>query len=353
MSVLGRHLSRLFLGRWLAALLGLAVMLQLLDLLDNATDVLARGGGAAGVARYAALRFPSAAERLVPLAALVAGLLTFARLAAASEAATLRALGVSGHRMVGLLLPACALVAALQFGLSDQLVPRTQRLFADWWAALPGAPAPAERDQVWLRAGADVAALDRVSIDGAFAEGVLLVRRDARGEAFARLDAARAERGPDGWTLLDVRVTRPGGAPPERLAAVAWPEGPAPRNLAELARPTEGMPVVKVLRILDGRWLGGRSESFYRTRVQERLAAIPGAAIMLLLAYPASRAVPRRGGAARLAALSIALGLGYVALSGGAAALGEAGLVPPLLAAWTAPIVFGCVGLVMLLHLEG
>ena len=113
MSVLGRHLSTLFLGRWLAALLGLAAMLQLLDLLDNATDVLARGGGAAGVARYALLRLPSAAERLVPLAALVAGLLTFARLAAGSEAATMRALGVSGHRMVRMLLPACFLVAFL------------------------------------------------------------------------------------------------------------------------------------------------------------------------------------------------------------------------------------------------
>ena len=353
MSVLGRHLSRLFLGRWLAALLGLAVMLQLLDLLDNATDVLARGGGAQGVARYALLRFPSAAERLVPLAALVAALLTFARLAAGSEAATMRALGISGHRMVRLLLPACGVVALLQFGLSDQLVPRTQRVFADWWASLPGAEPPNENNRVWLRAGGDVVALARVAANGASAGGVLLVRRDAEGRAFARLDAEQALHGPGGWELRDVRVTRPGGAVPERLPAVPWPEGPSPANLAELARPTDGVPLAKVLRILDGRWIGARGESFYRTRLQERLAAIPGAAIMLLLAFPASRALPRRGGAARAAAAAVLLGLAYVTVAGGLAALGEAGLVPPPLAAWIAPIVFGCLGAVMLLHLEG
>lgn len=343
----------LFLGRWLAALLGLAAMLQLLDLLDNATDVLARGGGAAGVARYALLRLPSAAERLVPLAALVAALLTFARLAAGSEAATMRALGVSGHRMVRMLLPACFLVAAFQFALSDQLVPRTQRLFADWWASLPGAPPPDESSRVWLHSGSDVVALNRVSLDGTAASGVLLVRRASDGRALARLDASGAVHGAEGWELRDVRMTRPGGAAPERLASVPWPEGPSPRNLAALARPTDGVPLTQVLGVLDGRWAGERGEAFYRTRLHERLAAVPGAAIMLLLAFPATRALPRRGGAAGPAALAVALGLCFVASAGGLGALGEAGAVQPLLAAWTAPILFGCVGLVMLLHLEG
>ena len=353
MTVLGLHLSRLFLGRWLAALLALAFMLQLLDLLDNATDVLTRGGGALGIGHYALLRFPSAAERLVPLAALVAALLTFARLAAGSEAATLRALGVSGHRMVGLLLPACGLVAMLQFGLGDQLVPRTQRLFTDWWTSLPGPPSSNEPERVWLRAGQDVVALNRVATNGAAASGVLLVQRDREGRALARLDAERAVHGGEGWTLRDVRVTRLGGSAPERLDALPWPDGPTPRNLADLARPIDGVPVAVALQVLDGRWIGGRGEAFYRTRVQSRLAAIPGAAIMVLLAFPATRALPRRGGAARVAAVSVGLGLLYVTLAGGLAALGEAGAVPPAMAAWTAPILFCCVGLVMLLDSEG
>lgn len=353
MSVLCLHLSRLFLARWLATLLILAFLLQLLDLLDNATDVFIRGGGPWDVGRYALLRFPSAAERLVPLAALVAGLLTFMRLAAGSEAATLRALGVSGHLLVLLLLPACFVVAILQFGLSDQVVPRTQRFFTDWWAALPGAPPPSNRDRVWLRAGRDVVALDRVTSSGKAASGVLLVQRDHEGRALARVDAASATLGPDGWVLHEARVIRPGGAPPERVDTLPWPDGPSPRNLADLARPIDGVPIAVALQILDGRWIGGRGAAFYKTRVHMRLAAIPSAVVMVLLAFPATHALPRRGGGARLSAVAVALGLLYVTLAGGLAALGEAGAIPPALAAWTSPILFCCVGLMLLLDMEG
>ncbi|MFT8244688.1 LptF/LptG family permease [Roseomonas sp. BN140053] len=353
MSVLSRHLSRLFLGRWLAALLALSVLLQMLDLLDNATAVLTRGGGALGVLHYAALRLPSAAERLVPLAALLAALLTFARLAAGSEAATLRALGVGGPGMVRALLPACVLVAGLQFVLTDQVVPRTQRAFADWWAALPKADPPSDNDRLWLRLGDDILAVRRVEERGTRLSGVLLVRRDAEGEAVARLDAAGAAFRPQGWELRDVRVASLDGSLPRQVAAMPWPEGPRPRNLAELALPIESVPLEQILRVLDGRWVGNRGEGFYRTRLQERLAALPSAAIMLLLAFPATLALPRRGGAGRWAALSLLLGLGYVALGGGLAALGEAGVLMPALAAWTAPVAFGCAGLVLLLHLEG
>ena len=351
-GVLARHLSKLFLGRWLAALLGLSVLLGLLDLLDNATDVLARGGGAVGILRYTALRLPLAAERLVQMAVLVAALLTFSRLAAGSEAATLRALGVGGGRMVRALVPACLVIAVSGFLLTDQVVPRAQREFDRWWAALPAAPAPEEKP-VWLRAGRDVVSVQRVATDGRRLDGVMIARRDARGVATERLDARSAEHGPRGWVLHGVRVAGTDGTTVRDAEAMPWPEAPPPANIVDLAHPIEGGTTARLLDILAGRWIGSRGDAVYRTELQGRVANLAMPLIMVLLAFPATMALPRRGNGLVLAGGGLLLGLSFVALSGGLSAMGEAGVLAPALAAWGAPILFGSVGVAMLLHLDG
>ncbi|MFC0408031.1 LptF/LptG family permease [Roseomonas elaeocarpi] len=352
MSILTRLLTRQFLGRWLGALLALTILLQLLDLLDNATDVLARGGGGLGILRYTLLRMPSSAERLIPLAALIAAVLTFSRLASGSEAASLRALGVSGHRMVACLLPACFVVAVAQFGMTNFLVPATQRSYANWWASLPNAPAE-EATRVWFRAGPDVASADRVRDGGRLLEGVTIIRRDASGHTLMRLDAAAARHGTEGWQLQDVRERGAGDAGPALRGSMAWPDAPTPRNLLAIAQPIDGVSLPQLRRILDGQEEGWRGTSFYRSQLQERAAALLSALVMVLLAFPVSRILPRRGGGGVSLGFAILAGLAFVALAGATGALGEAGLISPALAAWTAPVLFGCLGCVLMLHLEG
>jgi lipopolysaccharide export LptBFGC system permease protein LptF len=163
---LRRYLTRLFLGRALGALLALAGLLQLLDLLDRASEVLARGG-LLDVLRYAALRLPTLLGEAVPLAVLVGAALAFLRLSATSEMAALRAAGVGGWRVFGALLPASALAAAVQGALLFAVAPRTERALADWWdgrgaAATAGEPI-AVPQRLWLRNGGDVVAVDAVS----------------------------------------------------------------------------------------------------------------------------------------------------------------------------------------------
>lgn len=52
-------------------------------------------------------------------------------------------------------------------------------------------------------------------------------------------------------------------------------------------------------------------------------------------------------------ALGLAAGLSYLLLDGILGVLGEAGTLPPLLAAWLSHATFACVGGAMLLYVEG
>jgi lipopolysaccharide export system permease protein len=354
---LRRYLSRLFLGRALGALLALAGLLQLLDLLDRASEVLARGG-VLDVLRYAGLRLPTLLGQAVPLAVLVGAALAFVRLSASSEMAALRAAGVGAWRVLGALLPACALAAAVQGALLLVVAPRTERALADWWdgrgVAAAGEPI-AVPHRLWLRSGGDVVAVDAVSLDGRRLEGVLVVRREEEGRAVARIEARRAEHdAAAGWTLRDVSVVRPARARAEAMAEFAWPDGPAPATMRDLARPTEAQPLDRLLAGSRGEGAVARGAAFYGTRVQSAAAALATPFVMLLLAAPAAFGLPRQGGgAARRAAVGLALGLGYLLAAGLLGALGEAGLLPPALAAWTAPFVFAAAGVLLLQREEG
>ena len=56
---------------------------------------------------------------------------------------------------------------------------------------------------------------------------------------------------------------------------------------------------------------------------------------------------------ARRAAVGLALGLGYLVAAGLLGALGEAAVLPPVLAAWTAPFLFAVAGVLLLQREEG
>lgn len=163
--VLARYLSGIFLARATAVLLGLAALLQLLDLLDKAGDVLARGG-VPDIGRYALLRLPTTLGQLVPLAVLVGAILTFRRLAASLEITAMRATGLGSWRIMGALVPACALAACLQFGLQAGVAPYSERALADWWDHREVQDRPLALDRrMWLRDGTDILAADAVSPD--------------------------------------------------------------------------------------------------------------------------------------------------------------------------------------------
>ncbi|MDB5369359.1 MAG: hypothetical protein JWP20_917 [Roseomonas sp.] len=349
-----RYLSRMFLGRLLAALLGLAGLLQLLDLLDNASEVLSRGG-AADLARYAGWRLPTLLGQMMPLAVLVAAMLTLRRLALTSEMTALRSAGVPVRRVLGAMLPVCLLAVLAQTLLLGLVAPRTERAMSEWWVSTEARskrPVPAPH-RVWLRVGREIVGIDRVSPDGRQLDGVIMVPRAPDGLALARIKAASATWAPAaGWVLRDVSVAEPGKPTLTRRPEQPWPEGPPPADIIDVARPTNAQSPWLLARSLRGEQAVNRGPAYYQTRLQETAARLVGPLVMLLLAAPVAFGMPRRGGQVSQPLLGLTLGLGYLLFGGLLGALGEAGVMPTALAVWTAPVVFAAIGGMLLIRYE-
>jgi len=344
------YLGRLFAMRVLGALFGLAAILQLLDLLDQASTILAKAG-AAGILRYVGWRLPGLLAGMIPLATLLGALLTFMRLAGSQEMTAMRAAGLSVWQVAGRTMQAALLVSGASLALQAELAPRSERGFADWWASLPARAGEAGPDRLWLRAQGDVAAIDRVSLAGTRLDGLLILQHTPSGDLAARLDAREATFAGH-WTLHDVLIALPDRTATEVLAAAPWPHGPAPANLVALARPVDSQTVGRLLAALRGTWSGGRGPDYTRTQLHALAAGVLSPLLMVLLSAPVLLNPPRTGAGALRTAQCLALGLLYMTIFGLLTALGGAGVLPPVLAGWTALVVFGGYGALRVVQAE-
>lgn len=346
-----RYLSRLFLLRLAATALALAGLLQLVELMDKADEILDRGLGAAGLARFAFYRLPLLLGPVQPIAVLIAALLTWGALARRGEIAALRAAGVSLLRLVGWLMPAGLAAAALAFVLADRVAPVADAAFARWWAST--APARTDAgDRLWFRDGMDVVGVDRVEADGALLLGVELIRRQADGTLAQWILSDRAEWRDGGWVLL-AGTDRSSAGEQRPFERTEWRTRLVPANLVELARPMPVLSSGRIVAALRGSWTSREAPRTLETRLMRALAAPLAPLLMIVLATPVAGGTPRSGGIPGGMALGLAAGLSYLLLDGILGVLGESGTLPPLLAAWLAHAAFACVGGTMLLYAEG
>ena len=114
--ILSWYLTKAYLSRFFALLLGLVVFLQMLDLLANADAVLEGGGQPVdALSRYILLRVPSIIETVAPLAGLLGALTALVVLARNSEIIAMRAAGRSVLSLVGGLVAVGLVLAVILF----------------------------------------------------------------------------------------------------------------------------------------------------------------------------------------------------------------------------------------------
>jgi lipopolysaccharide export system permease protein len=236
-------------------------------------------------------------------------------------------------QILRLLLPLCFATTIVQFALQTEIAPRTERAFSNWWAVKdpPSSTDPAP-PRLWLSFHGDIAAIDRVSLDGRRLDGIMIVQRSDQGDLLTRLDAKSGRYENGHWTLYTVRVARQNHAQATTLSTVEWPHGPVPANMIDLARPVDSTTLGRLIATIHHRWVGSQSMAFYRTQLNGMIASLFDPLLMVLLAAPALLAPPRASGASIYTATSLVLGLGYLTCAGLLGALGEAGTLP----AWAA-----------------
>ncbi|MCQ8278612.1 LptF/LptG family permease [Acetobacteraceae bacterium KSS8] len=329
--------------------LALTAILQLLDLLDQASAIVSHRGVAA-IGHYVLLRFPALLAGTVPLGVLAGAMLCFNRLASGAEMVALRATGASLVRIIRVLLPACVLIALVQLVLQAALAPGAERALSNWWTRISPPDASPADESLWFRFGDEVVSVGSVSADGRTIRRLMIVHRSPDGDLLDRIDAAEARFRNGGYMLRDVSVSRPDGKDAEHSDARPWPDAPSPANMIDVARPVIAQTPGRLIRILQNRWASPHGPLAAWTALDSLAIALLDPLLMVLLAAPLLLSPPRASGNGMQMLRVVALGLGYLGLSGLLAAMGESGALPPLLATTASPLLFGAFALATVLQ---
>jgi lipopolysaccharide export system permease protein len=351
-SIIARYVNRLLLGRFALVLLGLAALMLLLEFLADSDQVIAADDHPLkALSLYMVLRLPDILAELIPVAALLAGLLTFAELARHSELTAIYAGGMSKVRLAFAILPAFVLISGFQLLIEDQARPIAVKELRAW--GVGDYDASDDSGPIWLRRGADILRIEAIDSGQAELHGLTIFRRDDDGNLIAKVDSARAVVEDGSWMLYDVARSELASATVDRLERMSWSGDLAPRDLDILITSPAEMPLFELLRVVRQPELGAQPAYRYATWLHERVAGPVTTAMLLLLTVAIAR--PPRGRASQGALIAAGIGGGFLlwTFDGLVLNFGALGLVPPLLAAWTPVPVIAAIAVSIVLHDHG
>jgi lipopolysaccharide export system permease protein len=352
---LDRYVLKLLLVRTISAIILLMALVQVLELLEVTNTLFDRGLGFAGVGHYTLLRIPGMFEQVCALGMLVGAIFTFTHLARTSEMIVIRATGANIYRVLRMMAPVAIGVAALDFVVASEVAPRTQDDLAHWMASTAPAAQAKQVKPHWFRLGRELIVVGTASDDGRTLHDLHIYHRDATGNLKDEVSAPIASAQPGGWKLQRAVTLTVGQdhSTPSAPRDQDWKTALRPADIVRIYREGDRVSVAVAAISLARAAPTDRSPGYYLTRVNRTFAEPLAAIVMLLLSAPAALSSLRSDQAMRLFVFGLSSGIFFLVADGLLTALGESSALPPVLAAWSAPVAFTALAVTVLLYAEG
>lgn len=333
-----------------------AVLFVIVDLLQTLDRYLRVKPPPHYILEHFLYRLPPNLYQGLPLVVLVATIFLFLTLTRHHELTALKAAGISLSRVS---LPVFLLALGLSAGAAafqETLMPVLNAKGEEVDRIKIKGELPRHlqrRTQIWYRSTDTrffrIELLDPV---GRVMDGVTLIEIDKDYRLLNRLDARQVRWAADGWEFLDGVFREFGGgdqieAVPFRLTVLDIPE--RIEDFTQVQRSVETMNFLELRAYLARLQENGHHVEKYVVQLYEKLSFPLVHAIMALVAIPFALWAPRGGRAVGIG-LAIVIAVGYWLVHSLALAFAKADMLPPLLAAWTANIVFTGLGLALFLR---
>jgi len=355
---LGLYVAKTYSIRFLAMLIGLVTVLQMLDLLAVSDKILAAEGASyREILLYLQLRAPQLISQFTPFSALLATLITLATLNQHSEIIIMKASGLSAHRILFPLLVPCLMISGLHFWFNNDVVAENSMELQYWQDnayAVNLGPAPEYtanpkmiEDNLLVIAGAmtrngALVILDRVSV----------YARDHERRVTSVLRADFATWLDGQWVLYEARnfdvtthemtsydtLPAPFSIPPDRVLSSSL--NPSFLTVGELQTAIQNL-----------RASGGNTDGLVSS-LYHKFTSVLATLLMPLLGAVTAFGVHRAGALLMRAVIGMALGFAFFVADNFMIAMGQFGVAPPLMAAGAPLLLFASVGLALLFFSE-
>lgn len=353
------YVARTFLTRFLV-LFGAIVAIVLLITTVDQLDQLPTEADASLLAalELALFRLPQLTQEVLPFAILFTAMATFWRLTRTNELVVARAAGVSVWQLLSPAILVAVAVGVLTTTVlnpvSSVMLRRFEQLEARYSGG-EGSTLSVSETGLWLRQasqqGQTVIHAKRVRQSDMTLFDVIVFQMSEANEFSGRIDADRAGLTNGRWVLREALVSAP-GKEEQRRDRVTVPTDLTPDKIYNSFAPPETISFWRLPEFIELLENAGFAVEPHRLQFHRLLAKPLLFAGMVLLAAIFSLRQHRRGGIAFTTVLGVFAGFSVFVLSNLVFAIGLAGTLPVIMAAWTPAVIILMLGVASLLHLE-
>jgi lipopolysaccharide export system permease protein len=308
------------------------------------------------------LQAPSIVLLLLPFIFLFGVMAAFVTLNRRSELIAMRAAGVSAWRFIFPAAGAALLLGVVDVTVLNPLAAELNSRYEDAKTAIDEGRAGKEGPgAIWLRQGDEHTQVVIHARNHDMAGGVvhlqhvsLFLQNVAPGGTLQfnrRIEAAEARLDPGFWRLSDVREAAP-GAGSVRSETLSLPSTLDRHTAMERFAAKDAVGFWRLPGTIRRAESAGFSPAPYELRYQELLATPLLFAGMSVLAAAFSLRLLRLGGVATLAMAGLSLGFAIFFFDQLCGALGASEVAPPVIAAWSPPIIALLAGVTLLCYTE-
>ncbi len=365
-GLLDRYVARLYLGYLLLVVAGFWSIFLLAHFLDLFDDIQQHRVKGAVVLRYYAYYSPNILHLISHVAVLVTTLTTLGVLARRNELTAMKAGGVSVYRATLPVLGLGLLGSLLLFAAGEFLLPYTNREASKDFNVIKGRPPQSSSyyERRWIL-GSDgrfynydyleeglappgARRSEAVTLHGLSVYDVDAKAWDLRDYLFAKKAAwdGVAYELQDGWRRTWAPVPAVTLFRETRSREIE-----APSYFRREDKDSDTLPFGALKAQIDALEQRGLDVAKLRVQLHRKLAFPAVAVVMTLIGVPFAFTVARRGALYGIG-VAIVIAIVYWASLGIFEALGNNGLLPPLLAAWSPNLLFGVAGAYLMLNLE-
>lgn len=342
-----------FLSLSLAALVGIYLVVDFFERLDNFNEFRAKG---VHIALFFLYETPKVIFLLLPVAVLLATILCIGLLAKNSEIIAMRAGGISLYRIALPILLTTFILSLFSFWANDFFVPYANRQATFIKEQMIEKKVPRgvlQADRIWLKlSDGQIMNVEYMDIEKGVLSGVSLFSLDKNFNVKERVEAGTLRWVDGTWVFHDaVRYRFKPGEPAmiDSINGVSSPIREKPSALKAMDINPEEMSFRQLSRYISTLKARGYSTHRYSADLHGKVAFVFVTFIMSLLAVPFALRNVRTSGIGTGVGLSIFIGFCYWVVYSTSLSLAYSGRIPPAFAAWIGNILYAAGGVYLML----
>jgi len=359
MTILDRYILREFTKLFCLIVVSLICLYLIVDFFERIRMFLSNNATLYQIFSYFIFTIPTIMSQMIPVGILLASLLTFGMLSKNSEITAMKANGVSLYRIVLPVIVCSLVVSGFSFLLSEFITPYTNQR-AKYIKLIEVQKREKlgsfKNNQIWYRGQNGIYNFSIFDPDTETLRGVRINYLDKNMQLTMRVDAKEAKWKDGAWIAHEALVTTfPKDGFPylsfQKLMNIDLPEEPSDLMIAQ--RNTDEMGYWDLKKFINKIQSEGYDATRYLADMHGKTSFPLVCVILSILGFSFSLLRHERsGGVAQSIGAGIVIGFSYWIVFAFALSLGRSGTISPLLAAWTANILFGIAAIVFLARIK-